>query len=83
MAECDNNMVQLPQFNFYRSWSETFEVLKLWERGLLLSWLMWYAFDGLTPEEENNDPKLLAIFHTMAKAIDKQMDKYVEYLNSK
>lgn len=83
----NNPAIKMPSFNFYSSFSGIFKGLSYSDRGMLITWIMWYVFEGSLPQrvidnnpkDETND-RLVAAFENIVPTIDKQMQKYIEYL---
>lgn len=73
---------KIPSFNFWSSWQAVFNSLSMYERGVLITWIMWYIFEDSVPSEKA-DEKLLEIFYSLTPELDKQIDKYNDYLNRK
>lgn len=91
----DYPLLRMPSFNFWASWSGTFEGFGCYDRGTLITWIIWYVFDGPLPqvvidyddgEYDKNDRqqiRLIRAFKFIVEDIDKQMQRYQEYLNNK
>ena len=77
----------MPMFNFYNSYRAIFDGLCMSEKGYLITWMMWYMFENTLPvgivENNEADWRLLRIFKSMIPELDKQKQKYLEYLKTK
>ena len=76
----EENKVQC--FTFCESWKNVFDGLSYWEGGILLSWIMNYAFDGEMPPDDT-ERRYKAIFMSFVHELDRQREKYYEYLKNK
>ena len=89
----DYPLLKMPSFNFWKSWSGTFKGLGYSDRGFLVTWLIWYVFEGQLPRTviaydkgekvDEDNIKLIHAFKDIVTDIDKQMQRYQEYLNKK
>ena len=86
----DYPSLRMPSFNFWESWSGIFKGLSYSDRGVLITWLIWYVFEGKLPRpfveidcRVDGNENLCAAFENIIPTIDKQMQRYQEYLNNK
>ena len=79
--------ISMPSFNFWQSFRPAFDGLCLSEKGYLITWIMWYMFDNALPigitRNHDKEWKLLRTFRAMIPELDKQKQKYLEYLKAK
>lgn len=83
----DDEEVSLPSFSFWQSFRPAFDNLSNYEKGFLITWMIWYAFDNVLPtgiiENRDDEWKLLRVFRSIIPDLDRQKQKYVEYLEKK
>jgi len=77
----------LPSVSLYKQWVPFFDAFSDEERGILLKWILWYAFEKATPKAPPHDDermeKLYGVFLTIRKDIDKQFLRWQQYIEKR